>query len=363
MSAERAQRRTRAQRLAGPLIFVAVLLAACKDDSYAVVSVTSYSDPIAAVTQFRVHVGNGPDTDVLYYPKQRGAAFTLDDTHPITFSVEFSTSRGGGTTVEVEPVDENDVVLGYGKAEATIVKEKVFKVAIQVVPGAVRPERQPDAGADVDGGGSSLACDPYAPASACGDGQTCGLLCNATDPAVGMCYTGGAGKPGDVCASNSDCAPGSQCFTFSAVGCQVLTCLRFCNHDDAACAETGAFCNVPIACGTTPPFVACSRPCDPTGAGTKGCATGLGCFVYADETTDCACPGLGTAGAACTQNQGCSGEAGCSGCAAGLSCVIPTGATSGQCRPVCTLAAPACPTGTACTAFAGSTRKVYGFCQ
>jgi hypothetical protein len=364
MSEGSAQRRKGAPRLASvALLAVVGLLPACKDDSYAVVSVLSYSDPISGVAQLRVHVGNRTDTDVLYYPEQAGAPLVIDGSHPVTFSVEFSTSRGGPTVFEVEPVDENDTVLAYGIAEATIVKEKVFQVTVLVVPGALRPERQLDGGATDDGGESALACDPYAPSTACGAGQTCGLLCSATEPAVGMCYAGGPGKPGDVCASNNDCAPGSQCFTFSAVGCQVMTCLRFCNHDDAACAETGAFCNVPIACGTTPPFLACSRPCDPTGAGTTGCAAGLGCFLYADETTDCACPGLGTAGASCTQNQGCNGEVGCGGCAAGLSCVIPTGATSGQCRPICTLASPSCPSGTTCTAFAGSTRKVYGFCE
>ena len=360
----RAQRMQRAQR---PLLHAAVLLGlllpGCKDDSYAVVSVLTYSDSISAVAQFRVHVGNGADVDALYYPRQPTESLVIDTSRPVTFSVEFGTSRGGPTSFEVEPLDVSGNTLGYGKADATIVKEKVFKVTVLVVPGALRPEHPLDAGAGDDAGASSLVCNPYAPAAACGAGQTCGLLCNAGEPAVGMCYAGGAGKPGEVCAGNSDCQPGSQCFTFTAVGCQVMTCLRFCNNDDAACAETGAYCNVPIACGTTPPFAACSRPCEPTGNGTAGCASGLGCFVYADETTDCACPGVGILGASCSQNQGCNGEAGCAGCKAGLSCVIPSGGTSGICRPMCTLAAPACPTGTTCNAFAGSTKKLYGFCQ
>jgi hypothetical protein len=56
--------------------------------------------------------------------------------------------------------------------------------------------------------------------------------------------------------SNNDCAPGSQCFTFTATGCSVMTCLRFCNNDDAMCGEQNAYCNVPIQCGTASP----SRP-------------------------------------------------------------------------------------------------------
>ena len=111
----------------------------------------------------------------------------------------------------------------------------------------------------------------------------------------------------------------------------------------------------------------CSRPCDPTGTGSVGCAAGLSCFIYGKETTDCACAGLGKLGAACSQNSGCDTEPGClGGCRAGLSCIVPTGAdagASGTCRPVCTLAAPVCPTGTTCRVFDGSTRLVYGFCQ
>jgi hypothetical protein len=334
-------------------------LPACKDDSYAVLSVLAFSDSLAPVAQFRVHVRNGSDVDTLYYPQGPTESLVLDTSHAVTFSVQFSSSRGGQTIFEVEPLNGNQVALGYGKALATIVKEKVFEVTVRVVPGAIRPEH------DLDAGVGELSCDPYAPGSACGAGQTCGLLCNAGEPAVGMCYAAGAGAPGSTCASNNDCLPGSQCFTFSAVGCQVMTCLRFCNHDDGACAESGAYCNVPIKCGNTPDFAACSRPCDPTGAGTTGCATGLGCFVYTDETTDCACPGTGTLGAICSQNQGCNGETGCAGCAAGLSCVVPTGGTpgSGVCRPICKLAAPACPTGTTCHAFDKSTRLLFGFCQ
>jgi hypothetical protein len=343
------------------------LVPACKDESYAVVSVVTYSDTVSAVAQFRVHVGNGPDLDTLYYPRQPSESLTLDTSHPITFSVEFPDSRGGQADFEVEALDGSGATLGYGKTDAVIAKGKVFKVPVAIVVGAMRPERGQDGGANTDAG--ALACDPYVPSAACGSGQTCGLLCAENKPAVGMCYAAGFGKPGDLCAKNDECAPGSQCFAFTAVGCQVMTCLRFCNHEDAACGEQGAFCNVPIQCGSTPPFAACSRPCDPTGTGTLGCAAGLSCFVYANETTDCACAGLGGLGAPCNQSQGCNGEANCYGCAAGLSCVLPTNATMGTCRPICRVAAPTCPTGTTCQAFADPVRQLlglpqlYGFCE
>jgi len=332
-------------------------LSGCQDDSFAVVSVLTSSGTLDGVAQFRVHVGNQAQTVELYYPKQPSESLHLDTSHPVTFSVEFSASRNGEATFEVEPLDRSQTGLGYGKSSVAISKGKVANVQIVVYAGAVRPERGLDGGVASDAGESQLECDPYVPAATCGATKTCGLLCSDGQPAVGMCYTAGAGKAGDACASNNDCAAGSQCFTFSAVGCSVRTCLRFCDHNDAACGEPNAFCNVPIHCGTTSPdFAVCSRPCDPTGSGTVGCATGLSCFVYDGETTDCACAGLGDVGASCTQN---------SGCRTGLSCVVQTGSatSSGACRPVCSLASPSCPSGTTCHAFNSSTRSLYGYCQ
>ncbi len=340
-------------------------VASCTDDAYAVVSVLTYSGSVDGVAQFRVHVESGSAQDTLLYPNQPSEALHLDTSHPITFSVEFSASHVGQATFEVEPLDGHGAALGYGKSAIAIAKNKVVEVSVRVVLGALRPEHVLDGGTSVDGGTSQLSCDPYAPASACGADQTCGLLCAADQPAIGMCYAAGPGKPGDVCASNNDCAPGSQCFTFSAAGCSVMTCLRFC-ASDAMCDEQAAYCNVPIQCGNTPRFAACSRPCDPTGTGTAGCATGLSCFVYTGETTDCACAGQGDLGTSCTQNSGCNGESGCAGCRAGLSCVVPTGSaagTSGACRPICSLATRVCPTGTTCHAFEGSTQLIYGFCE
>jgi hypothetical protein len=374
MIAERARRELRAQSvgLQGVamlgLVSASLLLSGCKDDSYAVVSVLTRADSVSGVAQFRVYVDNAAAEDVLLYPQEPTENLTLDTTHPITFSVEFDSTRGGSPSFGVEPLSLRGDPVGYGTASGSLAQNGVANVTVFVELGARRPLRGIDAGAGFDSGTSGLTCNPYAPAVACGPDRTCGLLCNQGEPAVGMCYASGGGSPGDTCASNNDCAPGSQCFTFSAVGCSVMTCLRFCDHNDAACGETGTYCNVPIVCGTTSPsFAACSRPCDPTGIGTIGCATGLGCFVYADESTDCACPGFGAVGSPCTQNSGCNGEPGCAGCAAGASCVVPTqtdaGAGGGTCRPICNLAAPSCPSGTTCHAFDQSTRRLYGFCQ
>lgn len=328
-------------RAARMMALAALLLSlpACNDHSYALVSVLTESGSVSGVAQFRVVVHSGADQDVLSYPRQPTANLTLDDKHAVTFSVEFDSSRSGDATFEVEPRDRSGVSLGKGSAAATLAKEGVVSVTVRVSL-------------------AGLLCSPYAPATTCGAGATCGLVCEQGMPAAGICYPAGSGKPGEVCASNSDCAPGSQCFDFSTAGCPVKTCLRFCDHDDAACDETDAYCNVPIACGTGAPFLACSRPCDPAVAGTTGCASGLGCFVYADETTDCACPGTGTVGSSCTQN---------SDCTSGTSCIVPVqvdaGAGTGACRPICRLASPACPGGLTCRPFDQAKRNLYGYCQ
>jgi hypothetical protein len=353
------------------LVCLLPILGACADDSFAVISVLASPDPIDGVAQFRVNVGNDSKQDTLYYPNQPTAWLRLDNTNPVTFSVEFSSSRAGEASFEVEALDTSATSLGYGKSSGSIAKSKVVNVTVSVVKGAVRPQHELDAGPSGDSGISLLSCDPYAPALACGANRTCGLVCDPvqppTQPAVGMCYASGVDNPGSTCTNNNDCVPGSQCFTFP--GCSVKTCLQFCDHNDAACGDQSSYCNIPIECGTTPSFAACSRPCDPTGSAIAGCAPGLACFVYRDETTDCACAGLGTTGTACTQNSGCVGDISCAGCQAGSSCVVPTGASAdggaagGVCRPICNLGAPTCAAGMTCHAFDKSTRRLFGFCE
>ena len=333
-------------------IVLLLLPGACADDSFALVRVLAYSGNLDGIRQFRVYVTSASAERVLFYPEQPSQSLRLDPNHAVTLSVQIGGSHSGEATFEVEALSAGNAVLGYGKSSSAIGQHGVSHVTVRVVPGAVRPEHPLDAGTD---GLGLLACDPTASAAACGPERTCGILCTPDQPAVSLCYLAGTGNPGDPCTSNNDCAPGSQCFTFSGAGCSVTTCLRFCS-DDSACGQPDAFCNVPIQCGSTAPFAACSRPCDP--ATGSGCAPGLSCFVYAGETTDCACPGEGGSGAPCTQN---------SGCGVGLSCVIPVGtdagASTGICRPVCKLATPVCPTGSTCHAFDNSSRRLYGFCQ
>jgi hypothetical protein len=334
-----------------------LLCAGCADDSFVVVSVTTHSGSLDNVDQLRVYVKSGTSEDVLLYPKKAARPMHLDTLPAVTFSIDFGSSTGAAS-VEVEPLASDGAVLAYGRASASIVRRGVVSLPVEVFLGAVRPAHPP-------GGEDSMLCAPSAPADACGANRTCGVLCSPQTPAASLCYGAGTRDPGESCTSTNDCSPGAQCFTFSAAGCNVTTCLKFCD-DDSSCGGN-ANCNVPVACGTSAPFKTCSRPCDPTLASSTGCAPGLACSVYAGNRTDCACPGLGSVGASCTRNSGCSGEPGCAGCSAGLSCVIATGAVPGSgtgvCRPVCRLADRTCPAGTTCHAFDNASQPLYGFCQ
>jgi hypothetical protein len=331
-----------------------VLCAGCADDSFVVVSVTTHLGSLDQVEQLRVYVKSGASEDVLLYPKKTTEPMHLNTAEAVTLSVDFHSSSRQAT-IEVEPLARDGAVLAYGRAAASINPKGVATVPVEVFLGAVRPVRTPDAE-------QSLLCSPSSPADACGDNRTCGVLCASSGPAVSLCFGAGTRGPGESCTSNNDCSPGSQCFTVSAVGCSVTTCLKFC-QSDSSCDDSNANCNVPVQCGSTASFKTCSRPCDPTLASNAGCAPGLACSVYAGDRSDCACPGLGAVGATCTQNSGCNGELGCAGCGAGLSCVIPTGAGTGTCRPMCKLANRACPAGTTCHAFDNPSRQLYGFCQ
>ena len=356
------------RRWSNNLFAIALLpwLASCADDSYAVVAVLTYAGSVDGVAQLRVHVESGGAQETLFYPNQPSESLHLDTATPSPFRSSSARptsarqpSRSSPSTSMAPPWltanppsqsprtrwSASQCWSSWARSDPSTVWTAVAQRTVAPVYSPAIPTRLPRPVARI---------------------KPAAFYAARHQPAIGMCYAAGPGKPGDTCADNNECAPGSQCFTFTAAGCSVMTCLRFCNNDDAMCGEQGAYCNVPIQCGTTPPFAACSRPCDPTGTGAVGCATGLSCFVYTGETTDCACAGQGDLGAACSQNSGCNGEANCAGCRAGLSCVVPTGSAagaSGACRPICALAAPACPSGTTCHAFEGSTHLVYGFCQ
>jgi len=198
--------------------------------------------------------------------------------------------------------------------------------------------------------------------SGCGAGEKCTLESSGS-----TCITDGTKGNGQLCGpASDDCAKGNLCTVESA---SLLQCRQFCaaDSDCKQGAAPGGAQNTPHCLltftGTTAKV--CTVACNPVlAAGASGCATGLGCQVFATatipEATDCALAGAGGDGADCTTN-------GTSDCQGGFTCVQVTG-TGGtvvnHCRKVCRqgMAGTDCAgqAGYACRVATGTT--MFGFC-
>lgn len=328
------------------LIGLAAATACAKHKSFILVEVLSTSGEIRGVAQLLVDVQSGPNTDFLRYPTERTADLVIAEKTAVTFSVSFTTGHKGQIEVGVAAVDKMGMLLGYGTAAAAIYPGGTNQVTVRVTRGAAPPGG--------DGGAPDAAtCQPAAP-SPCGASGTCFVACRG-DAGTGMCTTGGTRQPGETCERNEDCAPGSQCFSFAcAAAAPIRTCLRFC-ADANDCG--GGLCSTPVQCADTPTgFRACSRPCDPTGPATAGCAAGLFCFLFDGELPDCDCRAqtrVGGDGAACTDTRGCQ---------PGFHCVSMGGAT--RCRALCRLdgTGARCTAGLTCTKLVDPEFKIWGAC-
>jgi hypothetical protein len=335
---------------------VAMLAAAgcASHRSYALVSVLSESGAFADVAQLQVDVINDATRDFLDYPAKMHVSF--DEQQAVTFSVGFDrTKHKGFLQIGVTAIGADGGALGYGDGMGTIDADHVTEITVRVRRGASAPPKM-DAGAAVDAQAvvdartdlpPGMACDPAAP-TACAGG-TCFVACSSSGMPVGACTMAGSKMPGEVCQRNEDCTPGSQCFTLS---CGVKICERFCKTDPDCGAGR---CTTAVPCGTRDTgFRICSQACDPTGDGTSGCAPGLNCFLFTNETPDCDCRGpkrVGGDGASCTD----SGD-----CQPGLFCVA-VGAQH-VCRALCRLDAPKCAAGSTCEVLHDPDLKIYGAC-
>jgi hypothetical protein len=322
-------------------LLFAVVAAACSDDkSVVVVSVYSNGLPVARVAQLRVEAINGQSgeyTQELYYPEKpraEDALFELSD-KPVTFSISFRTMFKGTVTFKVEALDPANGVVASG--ESSPEQLNVGQVTYSTV-------------------WVSPACDPMQPIATCGERKNCAFVCDEQKQAKTVCMAAGVKQTGDACDSLSDCAPGSECFTFTCSGISIKTCRKFC-ASDTDCG-VGSTCSLSITCSASNrEALICSRPCDPTGDASDGCTPGLSCFIYAGEVTDCACKPASRTG---VTDQACTGD---DGCLPGLTCVDRGGQKT--CRPLCVLGKtekPVCPPGSTCTEVTSSVYKTYGAC-
>ena len=252
------------------LFLLVALAAACSEDkSFVVVSVLSTIHPLTDVAQLRVNVSDGSNREQVLYPEKQRAAtalLRLDATTPVTFSMSFRAIFKDAVTFDVEAIDVAGASLGRGTSAAQPLSVgQVTSAIVDLAP----------------------TCDPRAPAT-CGASYTCALVCDQDSRPEMLCFSAGAGKPGEPCNGITDCVPGSACFEFkdcSTAALPIKTCRQFCNSD-LDCGG-GSSCNTSVSCPTTSTSLRiCSRPCD----STRGCAPGLGCFIDPSGIADCACP-------------------------------------------------------------------------
>jgi hypothetical protein len=342
----------------GCAVAIALSMSACSSPKSFVVLTLRSMDPtpipdvtdvVVVVSQTSTHM-----TKTLIYPPQAPSAhITIDQVTKTDLSVSFTGAQSGTVDLAVTARNAAGCSVGFGQTTAVI---KMGNVSTASVDLAVVNEdcNQADGGADARGD-AFPGCDPVTPL--CAAGQTCQVNCTKK---VGECTAGGNGAPGTPCQLNADCRPGSQCFDYSATGCNVKLCLRFCNDeigcgttttgsgDGGAGGSTGnsvgtrSLCMGPVQCGTiVTAYRTCTFACDPRQAAiaASGCPTGLSCLVVAGmDQVDCACPEKTRTG---TDGSDCTGSA---QCAPGFICNM-MGATR-KCRAVCRCNA----TGMTCTA-------------
>lgn len=311
-----------------------------------------------------VQRGRHPATDTALFVEPAGTAFVV----PLRLRQLVPAAAPGRRyrTVVVPDHDTSFVVRGPARLirpaspesqgqeqwEADVTSSGLWGLSLEqpADEGAVVADAgDPDA-ATADAAVSRLACTP-ATFAGCAAAQTCVLSCLASGDPVTSCAPAGTKQPGDLCAGDAECAPGSQCYRKV---CGVSVCRKHCGLD--ADCPSGGRCAAQLSCSKPLEDMGrlCTDGCDPRGTATTGCAQGLRCFVFPGEVTDCECVSperVGGDGSPCS-NSGV--------CGPGFLCVT-TG--SPTCRPVCRLDAPTtCGAGRTCQRLTSPNYEVFGAC-
>ena len=165
-----------------------------------------------------------------------------------TLSVSFSGNRTGDIKFVVTALDIRGCAIGVGAALISIIKGATNEGIVFLAP---EESCTGDAGApDLPPGSSFPGCDPTG--LSCPAAQSCQLDCQARS---NVCAAAGSSPAGGTCPGMTGCAPGSQCFDYSSLGCGTQLCLRFCATDGDCAAfgdggvGPGSFCRDPVACG------------------------------------------------------------------------------------------------------------------
>lgn len=350
------------------MVIAVAAASGCARDSYLLVTLISADTTFSDVSTVDVTVSGVAGRDPVALPTYVPAT-PVSFGQPMTdgrvrFSVAFTPSVVGKVTLEVTVGSATIPCLGFGKvADVMISRGGTSAIEIQVhhttggaCPGlSSGPDAGSDTGADADANAppdstsptTFPGCDPTAP-TACAAGQSCFVDCTTK---ATRCVAAGTHGPGESCTTANDCALGSQCFDLSTrPGCAAATrlCLPLC-ADDSQCGASpesdaasppfhypGGSCTTAVECADalTTTYKTCTFACDPRGTATKGCPSGLLCFLFhratGDDGPDCGCrepTRTGTDGASCVSSAS---------CAPGFVCNESNGTLA--CRRLCLLA-------------------------
>jgi len=173
--------------------------------------------------------------------------------------------------------------------------------------------------------------------------------CTTHDAATTLCDPNGIINRGERCMTQDgidNCFAGNAC---TNQGNTIGMCRSFC-RTDGDCG-TRSYCEIPLG---TAGIRVCTQPCNALG-NTAGCPSGLACYAYFTEHTDCRLPGNKTEAALCARLED---------CLPGMACLGPGGAE--RCRKLCDRTTGAgCSVGQTCylvTNGDGSNWPTYGFC-
>jgi hypothetical protein len=349
------------------LLLLALVGTGCSSPtSYIVLSLQSADNmPITGVGSVIVNVSNGSgQMNQLTYPAPNPNIILDSVTITNDLAISFSGSESGTVTLTVDVRNDQDCTVGIGTTNVPINRGGRNNATVMLAH--AHDCTHGDGGGD--GGTSFPGCNPVPPTS-CGANMTCSINCMS---GMGECIASGSVPPGQACQNNNDCMPGSQCFDYNSLGCNVHLCLQFCASKDQ-CAQPGdggvgpgSLCAGPVQCGGVDTgYHTCTFSCDPRAAaisaGQVGCPTGLACLVVGGmDQVDCSCA---EASRTKTEGQSCSKS---SECAPGLICNTTTQTCRTICRcnasgTTCTTNAGDCPGSETCRALSNDT--IYGICM
>jgi hypothetical protein len=321
-----------------------------------IVTLTPADDmPLTGITSLVVTLSQDGAEHTTTFPHDPQQPIASDGLVKLT--VGLAASASGMASLKVDARNAADCTVATRLINLTLLPTATIDATVSLLRGADCPDVDAGAGADggaPDTGGAFPGCAAANPD--CPDDGVCQINCTAR---TATCTVGGSGPHGAACASNADCAPGTGCFDYGALGCAVKICRRYCDTDNNCPQPFQAVlgkntCAVPIACPAAPAaYDMCTLACDPTWSaaanGTTSCPDGLSCLLLDADHADCACPPATQdklEGATCASSAD---------CAPGLVCNMMAGTKT--CRALCRCYADgatcgdpgACPTGEHCT--------------